>query len=222
MLPEEAQVSIFSPNQALLAAKAGAAVLTYDPLGEGERNRQHKSGTRAHDTIKGDAELGRRVGGLLMQFLPDSPERRRRADFDPGDAPPGTAPHEVDEAGGVGLVVDAERLGEPDAVGVAPQEPHARRVEGAHPHLASARADEGLHASLHLVGSLVGEGDGGNALRVATDLNESANFVGDDAGLTRPCTCEYQTRPLQEINGFLLREIQTSRHSGAQFKQSCQ
>ena len=38
-----------------------------------------------------------RVGGLLMQFLPDSPERRRRADFDPGDAPPGTAPHEVDE-----------------------------------------------------------------------------------------------------------------------------
>lgn len=50
----------------LLYAKAGAAVLTYDPLGEGERNRQHKSGTRAHDTIKGDAELGRRVGGLLM------------------------------------------------------------------------------------------------------------------------------------------------------------
>ncbi|MBI5774085.1 MAG: acetylxylan esterase [Verrucomicrobia bacterium] len=50
----------------LLYAKAGAAVLTFDPMGEGERNRQHKSGTRAHDTIKGDAELGRRVGGLLM------------------------------------------------------------------------------------------------------------------------------------------------------------
>ncbi len=31
-----------------------------------------------------------RAGGLLAQFLPDSPERLRRADLDPGDAPPGT------------------------------------------------------------------------------------------------------------------------------------
>jgi molecular chaperone Hsp33 len=38
-----------------------------------------------------------RVGGFLMQFLPDSPERRRRADLDPGDAPPGVARHEVEE-----------------------------------------------------------------------------------------------------------------------------
>jgi molecular chaperone Hsp33 len=30
-----------------------------------------------------------RAGGLMAQFLPDSPERRRRADLDPGDAPPG-------------------------------------------------------------------------------------------------------------------------------------
>ncbi len=33
-----------------------------------------------------------RAGGLLAQFLPDSPERRRRADFHPGDAPEGVAP----------------------------------------------------------------------------------------------------------------------------------
>jgi molecular chaperone Hsp33 len=33
-----------------------------------------------------------RAGGLLAQFLPDSPERRRRADFHPGDAPEGAAP----------------------------------------------------------------------------------------------------------------------------------
>ncbi|MGO8798878.1 MAG: Hsp33 family molecular chaperone [Roseiarcus sp.] len=32
-----------------------------------------------------------RAGGLMAQFLPDSPERRRRADLDPGDAPPGVA-----------------------------------------------------------------------------------------------------------------------------------
>jgi molecular chaperone Hsp33 len=32
-----------------------------------------------------------RAGGLLAQFLPDAEERRRRADFDPGDAPQGAA-----------------------------------------------------------------------------------------------------------------------------------
>ncbi len=32
-----------------------------------------------------------RAGGLLVQFLPDSPERRRQADLDPGDAPSGAA-----------------------------------------------------------------------------------------------------------------------------------
>jgi molecular chaperone Hsp33 len=36
-----------------------------------------------------------RAGGLLTQFLPDSPERRRQADLDPGDAPPGAEIHEI-------------------------------------------------------------------------------------------------------------------------------
>lgn len=36
-----------------------------------------------------------RAGGLLAQFLPDSPERRRQVDFDPGDAPEGAV---IDEA----------------------------------------------------------------------------------------------------------------------------
>jgi molecular chaperone Hsp33 len=38
-----------------------------------------------------------RAGGILLQFLPQAPERRRAADLAPGDAPPGTAPHEVEE-----------------------------------------------------------------------------------------------------------------------------
>ncbi|MGA2816574.1 MAG: Hsp33 family molecular chaperone [Xanthobacteraceae bacterium] len=40
-----------------------------------------------------------RAGGILLQFLPKSPERARQADLDPGDAPPGTesyAPPEDD------------------------------------------------------------------------------------------------------------------------------
>jgi molecular chaperone Hsp33 len=38
-----------------------------------------------------------RAGGILLQFLPNSIERARQADLDPGDAPPGTAVHEVPE-----------------------------------------------------------------------------------------------------------------------------
>lgn len=43
------------------------------------------------------AERHWRAGGILLQFLPGSIERARQADLDPGDAPPGTAPHAVAE-----------------------------------------------------------------------------------------------------------------------------
>ena len=36
-----------------------------------------------------------RAGGLLLQFLPKAPERARQADLHPGDAPDGSAAHEV-------------------------------------------------------------------------------------------------------------------------------
>jgi dienelactone hydrolase len=50
----------------ILYARAGAAVLTYDPTGEGERNSERKSGTRAHDVVEPPAELARRLGGLMV------------------------------------------------------------------------------------------------------------------------------------------------------------
>lgn len=50
----------------IIYARGGAAVLTYDPAGEGERNVNRKSGTRAHDVIQKPDELGRRLGGLMM------------------------------------------------------------------------------------------------------------------------------------------------------------
>jgi molecular chaperone Hsp33 len=38
-----------------------------------------------------------RAGGMLLQFLPKAPERARRADLHPGDAPEGSAAHAVAE-----------------------------------------------------------------------------------------------------------------------------
>src|ERR1043165_1104367 len=38
-----------------------------------------------------------RAGGMLLQFVPRAPERARVADLHPGNAPKGTAPHQVAE-----------------------------------------------------------------------------------------------------------------------------
>jgi len=53
----------------ILYARAGAAVLTYDPAGEGERNIRRESGTRAHDKVEPPPELAQRLAGLMMTDL---------------------------------------------------------------------------------------------------------------------------------------------------------
>ncbi|MBI3683039.1 MAG: acetylxylan esterase [Acidobacteria bacterium] len=50
-------------------ARLGFVVLTYDPAGEGERNSQRRSGTRAHDRIVPPEENGRWLGGLMITDL---------------------------------------------------------------------------------------------------------------------------------------------------------
>src|SRR6266516_3381052 len=50
----------------VMYARGGTAVLTYDPIGEGERNAERKSGTRAHDKVLTPDEMGRRMGGLMV------------------------------------------------------------------------------------------------------------------------------------------------------------
>ena len=50
----------------ILYARAGAMVLTYDPIGEGERNAQRKDGTRQHDRYVDPPEMARRMGGLMI------------------------------------------------------------------------------------------------------------------------------------------------------------
>ena len=56
----------YSFYSAMLYAKAGAFVLTYDPIGEGERNSERKSVTRQHDINVPPEEMGRRMAGLMI------------------------------------------------------------------------------------------------------------------------------------------------------------
>ncbi len=59
-------------------------MLTYDATGEGERNVDRLSGTRAHDAIERPEELAPRVAGLMMTDLMQAVSYlRERSDVDP-------------------------------------------------------------------------------------------------------------------------------------------
>ncbi len=51
---------------AILYARAGAVVLTYDPIGEYERNRERLSQTGQHDEIIAPDDMARRLSGLMI------------------------------------------------------------------------------------------------------------------------------------------------------------
>jgi dienelactone hydrolase len=68
----------------IMYARAGAAVLTYDPIGEGERNIDRNSGTRAHDKRLEPDEIGRRMGGLMVTDVMQALSYlRQRPEVDP-------------------------------------------------------------------------------------------------------------------------------------------
>lgn len=50
----------------ILYARAGAVVLTYDPIGEYERNKERRSKTSQHDEFIPPDDMGRRMGGLMV------------------------------------------------------------------------------------------------------------------------------------------------------------
>jgi dienelactone hydrolase len=50
----------------LLYASAGAVVVTFDPIGEEERNSEHLADARAHDTVLPGLESPARMGGLMI------------------------------------------------------------------------------------------------------------------------------------------------------------
>lgn len=59
--------SWYSYYTGVLYARAGAVVVTYDPIGEGERNDEHKDFTGEHDQLIVNPEsMPRRMGGLMI------------------------------------------------------------------------------------------------------------------------------------------------------------
>ena len=61
--------SWYSYYAGIAFARGGAAVLTYDPAGEGERSSARQSGAREHDRLEGNEAMARRLCGLMMTDL---------------------------------------------------------------------------------------------------------------------------------------------------------
>lgn len=67
----------------ILYARAGAVVLTYDPIGEFERNHIRQSGSGQHDEYIAPEDMGRRMGGLMVEDVMSGVHYlRRRKDVD--------------------------------------------------------------------------------------------------------------------------------------------
>lgn len=76
--------SWYSFYTGILYARAGAVVVTYDPIGEGERNDDHRSGTREHDTNVNVAGYPEHLGGLMIADVMQAVSYlRQRKDVDP-------------------------------------------------------------------------------------------------------------------------------------------
>jgi dienelactone hydrolase len=75
--------SWYSFYTGILYARAGAIVLTYDPIGEGERNSERRSGTRAHDRVVDIPGYPQHLSGLMITDAMQAVSYlRRRPDVD--------------------------------------------------------------------------------------------------------------------------------------------
>ncbi len=67
----------------ILYARAGGVVLTYDPIGEFERNHLRMSHTSQHDALLKPGDMARRMAGLMIEDILESVRYlKRRKDVD--------------------------------------------------------------------------------------------------------------------------------------------
>ena len=119
------------------------------------------------------------------------------------------AQHVAGEPHGVGLVVDRERGAVAQLVGVATQDAHAGGVKGRHPHPLGHRADQGGDALAHLVGRLVGEGDGEQPeRRHVARRDQVGDASGEHPGLARAGAGDHQQRTVAVQHGATLGRVE--------------
>ncbi len=121
----------------------------------------------------------------------------------------------LDERARVAGVVDRERLREAELLGLAPQDPHARRVERRDPHASRRVADELLDALAHLPCGLVREGDredlAGPRLALTQQQGDAA---GEHAGLARSRTGDDEQRLTAVGDCFELLRVESREQIG--------
>ena len=130
--------------------------------------------------------------------------------------------HSFDHGLLIALVIDDKVLGVTDrrlarnarpnthGLNVAPQHPHAERVEGGNHGLGDAQAIHQLFDALpHLGGGLVGEGHRQDGLgHHALVLDQVGDAVGDDARFPAAGAGQDQNRAFGSFDGFALLRVQ--------------
>jgi hypothetical protein len=107
-------------------------------------------------------------------------------------------------------VVDGERAAHAQVRRLAPQDPHAHRVERGHPHRVAAAPHQRVDPLLHLGRGLVGEGDRHDLAGVRVALGQQpGDAVGEHPRLARPRTRDDQQRRPRVHDGLPLARVQT-------------
>ena len=114
----------------------------------------------------------------------------------------------------VGVVIDYEIAVEADMLTLAPQHVRAECVEGGCGELIRRLPEQGDEALSHLSGSLVGEGDGGDAVGGdADDAHEVRDAVRDDARLAAAGARDDEQRAVDRGDGVALVVVQPVEYS---------
>ena len=78
------KASVYAYWAGILYARAGAVVLTYDPIGEYERNKERRSATNQHDEFLPPDDMALRMSGLMVtDVLQAAHYLANRKDVDP-------------------------------------------------------------------------------------------------------------------------------------------
>jgi hypothetical protein len=127
----------------------------------------------------------------------------------------------ADDAELIGGVVDREAAVVAERAALAAQDVEAQGVEGAHGQLGGGRAiaEQVADALAHLLGGLVGEGQGGDGLGADAEIEEVSDAIGDDAGLARASAGQDQERATAVEDRGPLRRVELGRvdHRGRRY-----